>query len=137
MLTLRSTLRLESKPDMEQDKREEEGKDIPGELRKSSRLSQKPDDKEQQKLGSERWNVDGEGQHRLAEEYSDYDSDDYEIYEAQQAKKRNMSKNISKDPNVGVLMPEDISEKMLDKVCDRFGEKVYNQQIGTSCHQCR
>ena len=112
---------------MEQDKREEEGKDIPGELRKSSRLSQKPDDKEQQKLGSERWNVDGEGQHRLAEEYSDYDSDDYEIYEAQQAKKRNMSKNISKDPNVGVLMPEDISEKMLDKVCDRFGEKVYNQ----------
>ena len=122
---------------MEQDKREEEGKDIPGELRKSSRLSQKPDDKEQQKLGCERWNVDGEGQHRLAEEYSDCDSDDYEIYEAQQAKKRNMSKNISKDPNVGVLMPEDISEKMLDKVCDRFGEKVYNQQIGTSCHQCR
>ena len=34
-------------------------------------------------------------------------------------------------------MPEDITEKMLDKVIDRFGDKVYNQQIGTSCHQCR
>ena len=57
-------------------------------------------------------NVDGEGKHRLAEEYSDYDSDDYKIYEAQQAKKRNASKNISKDPNIGVLMPEDITENI-------------------------
>jgi len=131
-----SGIGVKTGPGAGQKRKRKEKIEIPGELRKSSRLSQKPEDKEQ-KLGSERWNVDGEGRHRLAEEYSDYDSDDYEIYEAQQAKKRNMSKNISKDPNVGVLMPEDITEKMLDKVCDRFGEKVYNQQIGTSCHQCR
>jgi len=109
--------------------------EIPGELRKSSRLSQNPEDKE--KLGSEKWDVDGEDRHRLAEEYSDYDSDDYEIYEAQQNKKRNASKLCAKDPNVGVLMPEEITENMLNKVCDRFGEKVYNRDIGTSCHQCR
>ena len=107
----------------------------PGELRKSSRLSQKPEDKE--KLGSEKWNVDSEGQYRLAEEHPDYDSDDYEIYEAQSAKRRNAGKNIAKDPNVGVLMPEEITEKMLDKVIDRFGDKVYDQSIGTTCHQCR
>ena len=107
----------------------------PGELRKSSRLSQKPEDKE--KLGSEKWNVDGDGRFRLAEEYSDYDSDDYEIYEAQQNKRRQGGKKASKDANIGVLMPEDITETMLNKVIDRFGEKVYNQEIGTTCHQCR
>ena len=107
----------------------------PGELRKSSRLSQKPEDKE--KLGSEKWNVDGDGRHRLAEEYSDYDSDDYEIYEAQQAKRRTGGKQASKDPNSSVLMPEEITDKMLERVIDRFGDKIYNQSIGTTCHQCR
>merc|ERR550532_199669 len=34
-------------------------------------------------------------------------------------------------------MPEDVTEAMLNKVCERFGEKVYNQTIGTTCHQCR
>ena len=41
------------------------------------------------------------------------------------------------DPNEDVLMPEDVTEAMLNKVCERFGEKVYNQTIGTTCHQCR
>merc|ERR1711934_622383 len=41
------------------------------------------------------------------------------------------------DPNEDVLMPEDVTEAMLNKICQRFGEKVYNQTIGTSCHQCR
>jgi len=109
--------------------------EMPGEQRRSARLSQKPEDKE--KLGSEKWDVDGQDRHRLAEEYSDYDSDDYEVYEAQQNKKRNASKLCVKDPNVGVLMPEDITENMLSKVSDRFGDKIYNQAIGTSCHQCR
>ena len=108
---------------------------LPGEQRKSARLSQKPEDKE--KLGSDKWDVDVGDRHRLAEEYSDYDSDDYEVYEAQQIKKRNASKLCARDPNVGVLMPEDITENMLSKVCDRFGDKIYNQAIGTSCHQCR
>ena len=118
-----------------QKRKRKEKIELPGEQRKSARLSQKPEDKE--KLGSERWDVDVEGRHRLAEDYSDYDSDDYEIYEAQQNKKRNASKLCIKDPNEGILMPEDITEAMLDKVCDRFGEKVYNREIGTSCHQCR
>merc|ERR1712098_854882 len=42
-----------------------------------------------------------------------------------------------RDPNQGVLMPEDITPTMLNKVCERFGAKVYNQTIGTTCHQCR
>ena len=125
-----------AKPNSGGQKRKRKEKiELPGEQRKSARLSQKPEDKE--KLGSERWDVDIEGRHRLAEDYSDYDSDDYEIYEAQQNKKRNASKLCIKDPNVGVLMPEDITENMLNKVADRFGEKVYNREIGTSCHQCR
>merc|ERR1712032_199472 len=41
------------------------------------------------------------------------------------------------DPNEDVLMPEDVTQAMLNKVCERFGEKVYNQTIGTTCHQCR
>jgi len=106
----------------------------PGLLRRSTRVSKKPEDKD--KFGSETWHTLSDGRAKLAEEYSDYDSDDYEIYETARKKKTNSSKCI-KDPNVGVLMPEDITETMLRKVCDRFGEKVYNQTIGTSCHQCR
>ena len=34
-------------------------------------------------------------------------------------------------------MPEDVTEAMLKKICERFGDKTYNQTIGTSCHQCR
>ena len=41
------------------------------------------------------------------------------------------------DPNENVLMPEDVTKAMLNKVCERFGEKTYNQTIGTTCHQCR
>jgi len=106
----------------------------PSELRRSTRVSMKPEDRD--KFGSETWATLPDGRTRLAEEYSDYDSDDYEIYEAAKKKKSNISK-VSKDANVGVLMPEDITETMLNKVCDRFGEKKYDQVIGTSCHQCR
>jgi len=109
------------------------GASIPTELRKSTRLSMKPEDKE--KLGSNVWSTTPDGRCKLAEEYSDYDDEDYEIYEAAK-KKRNLSRCI-KDANEGVLMPEDITETMLKKVCDRFGEKSYCQKIGTSCHQCR
>ena len=110
----------------------------PDQLRRSTRQSIKPEDKE--KLGSERWDVDTGNRHRLAEQYSDYDSDDYEIYEKRKGATRKFGGgrgNLSKDPNVDVLMPEDITENMLNKVADRFGQKVYNQEIGTSCHQCR
>jgi len=109
------------------------GAQMPTERRQSTRLSMKPEDKV--KLGSDVWSTAPDGRCRLAEEYSDYDDEDYEIYEAAK-KKRNLSRCI-KDPNDGVLMPEDITETMLKKVCDRFGEKSYCQKIGTSCHQCR
>lgn len=110
------------------------GAKLSTELRRSNRVSIKPEDRE--KLGSHTWSTLPDGRTKLAEEYSDYDSDDYEIYEAAKKKKSNFSKCI-KDANEGVLMPEDITETMLNKVCERFGEKVYNQAIGTSCHQCR
>merc|ERR1712013_944301 len=106
----------------------------PSECRRSTRVSKKPEDRD--KFGSGTWTTLSDGRTKLAEEYSDYDSDDYEIYEAAKKKRTNPSKCI-KDPNQGVLMPEDITQTMLNKVCDRFGEKVYNQTIGTSCHQCR
>jgi len=106
----------------------------PSECRRSTRVSKKPEDRD--KFGSETWTTLSDGRTKLAEEYSDYDSDDYEIYEAAKKKRTNPSK-CAKDPNQGVLMPEDITPTMLNKVCDRFGEKVYNQTIGTSCHQCR
>lgn len=34
-------------------------------------------------------------------------------------------------------MPEDITKSMLDKVGKSLSSKVYNQKIGTTCHQCR
>jgi len=114
------------------------GAHVPTERRQSNRLCNKPDRlsmNPEDKLGSTVWSTNPDGRHKLAEEYSDYDEEDYEIYEAAK-KKRNLSRCI-KDPNEGVLMPEDITETMLKKVCDRFGEKTYCQKIGTSCHQCR
>ena len=81
-------------------------KEIPGEQRKSARLSLEPGDKE--------------------------------ISKAQQIKKPTSRKrSASKDPNVGVLMPENITEEMLNQVADRSGQKIYNREVGTSCHQCR
>merc|ERR1712059_31991 len=114
------------------------GAHISGERRSSARLSSKPEDGES--LGSNKYNSedfrDPEKRFRVAEEYSDYDSDDYENYKVRTSKKTNPSK-WANDPNENVLMPEDITKSMLDKVADRFGTKVYNQSIGTTCHQCR
>merc|ERR1712241_307701 len=52
-------------------------------------------------------------------------------------RKKNTAHRGGKDPNVGYLMPEDITKSMLDKVGKSLGSKVYNQKIGTTCHQCR
>merc|ERR1719500_582789 len=103
--------------------------------RKSARLSAAPEDKG--KMGSEityREGYDPESR-GLAEERDDYDSDDYQAYEDRTRKRAPRPGQI--DPNEDVLMPEDVTEAMLNKVCERFGEKVYNQTIGTTCHQCR
>merc|ERR1712113_1232497 len=103
--------------------------------RKSARLSAAPEDKG--KMGSEITYKEGyDPESRgLAEERDDYDSDDYQAYEDRTKKRAPRPGQI--DPNVDVLMPEDVTEAMLNKVCERFGEKTYNQTIGTSCHQCR
>ena len=68
----------------------------------------------------------------LAEERDNYD---YQAHEDRTKKRAPTPGQI--DPNVDVLMPEDVTEAMLNKVCERFGEKTYNQAIGTTCHQCR
>merc|ERR1712062_279241 len=103
--------------------------------RKSARLSAAPEDKG--KMGSEITYKEGyDPESRgLAEEREDYDSDDYQAYEDRTRKRAPRPGQI--DPNEDVLMPEDVTEAMLNKICQRFGEKVYNQTIGTSCHQCR
>ncbi|XP_076058043.1 uncharacterized protein LOC143035205 [Oratosquilla oratoria] len=41
------------------------------------------------------------------------------------------------DPNVNIVMPEDVTQRDLDNIADRSGNKVYNSSIGTTCHQCR
>ncbi len=40
------------------------------------------------------------------------------------------------NPNDDILMPEDITDEMMDNVADRVLEKIYSQN-GTTCHQCR
>jgi len=111
---------------------------MPLERRKSSRLENKPEDGEK-KYGSETWGGE-EARERssrvfqVAEEASDYDEEDYENYEIR--KKKSNPGRWEKDPNVNVLMPEDVTPSMLKKICFQ-GRKTYNTKIGTSCHQCR
>ena len=110
--------------------------EMPLERRKSSRLSEKPEGESEPRYGSEVW--DDETKERrsfqLAEEASDYDEEDYENHEVR--KKRMNPGRWERDPNVDVLMPEDITPSMLKKVC-LAGKKKYNTTIGTTCHQCR
>jgi len=111
---------------------------MPLERRKSSRLENKPEDGEK-KYGSETWgNEDAKERSTrvfsVAEEASDYDEEDYENYEIR--KKKSNPGRWEKDPNVNVLMPEDVTPSMLKKICFQ-GRKTYNTKIGTSCHQCR
>jgi hypothetical protein len=102
--------------------------------RKSARLSARPED--QDKLGSEVTREESEGRRGLAEEASDYDEDDYKENEAPR-NKRWVPRSGQTDPNVDVVMPENVTEEMLDRVCDQYGSKTYNQSSGTTCHQCR
>ncbi len=41
------------------------------------------------------------------------------------------------NPNTDIIQPEDVTEKMLDNVCNFVSEKVYDSSKGTTCHQCR
>merc|ERR1719312_648990 len=40
------------------------------------------------------------------------------------------------DPNLNVLQPEDITQDMIDRIAVS-SKKVYDQVLGSSCHQCR
>jgi len=110
---------------------------VPGNRRKSARLAELPADGEKP-LGSQIWDAETNSykEHKLAEAASDYDEEDYQNYEDRKKKRMNPTK-WAIDPNDGFLMPEDITESMLNRVCDRYGQKTYNQNIGTTCHQCR
>lgn len=110
---------------------------LPTERRKSARLAEQPEGGSAQ-LGSQTWDVETKEyrEFKLAEEQSDYDEEDYQNHEIRTKKRTNPTKWAT-DPNEGVLMPEDITPSMLKKVAERFGQKIYNQNIGTTCHQCR
>ena len=110
--------------------------DMPLERRKSSRLADKPEDGSEPKYGSETWGDESREKREfvVAEELSDYDEDDYTNHEIRT--KRSNPTRWEKDPNVNILMPEDVTPSMLKKVCDG-GKKTYNTSIGTTCHQCR
>jgi len=73
---------------------------------------------------------------RFWEEMSDLSDSDEE-----ETPKRTYVRNPNpgmwmKNPNINILMPEDITDKMLENVADRVSDKVYSQD-GTTCHQCR
>jgi len=110
---------------------------VPGSRRKSARLAELPADGAKP-LGSQIWDEETNTykEHKLAEAASDYDEEDYQNFEDRKKKRMNPTK-WAIDPNDGFLMPEDITETMLNRVCDRYGQKTYNQNIGTTCHQCR
>jgi len=105
--------------------------------RKSSRLAEQPEGGEKP-LGSQVWDVEAKEykEYKLAEEQSDYDEEDYQNHEVR-VQKKNTGHRGGKDPNEGFLMPDDITPSMLKKVGTSLGSKVYNQSIGTTCHQCR
>jgi len=113
------------------------GVGAPLERRKSTRLAEKPDDGEEPKYGSETWDVKtGERrEYYLAEEASDYDEEDYANHEVRT--KRSCPGRWDKDPNTELLMPKDVTPSMIAKIAYKGAGKKYNQNIGTSCHQCR
>jgi len=109
---------------------------MPLERRTSRRLAERPEGGEDN-LGSEVWEDEAareRREYRLAEEMSDYDEEDFKNHEVRT--KRSNPTKWEKDPNVNVLMPENITPSMMKKV-HMHGSKKYNTSIGTTCHQCR
>jgi len=70
------------------------------------------------------------------EEYSDDDEEEM-IYSPK--KRRSHPSRWFFNPNEDILMPEDVTEEMLDNCIDDFvSNKVYDQgPKGSTCHQCR
>ena len=52
-------------------------------------------------------------------------------------RRANNGRNTINNPNENILMPEDVTQKMLDNISTRSGNKIYNAVSGTTCHQCR
>ena len=113
---------------------------LPTERRKSARLAEQPENGKKP-IGSQVYRTKEYKEYRLAKEQSDNDEEDYQNNEIRERKKNTAYRGV-KDPNVGFLMPEDITKSMLDKVGKSRGSEVYkrrvnNQRNGTTCHQCR
>jgi len=65
---------------------------------------------------------------------SSSDEDDYQP----RRKKRAHPSRWTFNPNEDILMPEDVTDAMLDDtISDFVSNKVYSQSKGTTCHQCR
>merc|ERR1719509_646361 len=76
---------------------------------------------------------EGERRKRLAEEDSDYEEDG----DQPERKRRCHPNRWAVDPNAEVLMPEDVTPKMLANISYSSTGKTYNTATGTTCHQCR
>lgn len=99
--------------------------------RKSSRLTE---EQKKETFGSIEWMTpEGERRKKLAEENSDYEEDD----EEPERKRISHPKRWAVDPNVDVLMPEDVTPKMLANISYSSTGKTYDTARGTTCHQCR
>jgi len=62
-------------------------------------------------------------------------SDEYES--PAKKSRRTQPTRWHKNPNTDVPTPDDITDEMMENVADAVSEKVYDQSVGTSCHQCR
>ena len=72
---------------------------------------------------------------RFWEEISDSEGEDEDT--PKRAFVRNPNPGMwMRNPNINILMPEDITDEMLANVADRVSDKVYSHD-GTTCHQCR
>ena len=73
------------------------------------------------------------------DEYSDEEEDDSFLDDGLPAKKARMHPSRwFKNPNEDILMPEDITQSMLNRVANMYDEKVYDSgSRGSTCHQCR
>jgi len=97
-----------------------------GEVRRSNRsIGEKPEYGEL----SDEWRPPAQKRSRE----DGFDEDNYRVV---QRKNPGGQGRTILDPNTDFLMPEDVTDAMIDKI-HWFGRKVYDSAVGTSCHQCR
>lgn len=108
------------------------GAHIPLTRRKSSRLT---DEQKKEQMGSIEWMTTEGERRKLAEEDSDYEEDDED--RPTKKKRAPMPSRWAVDPNVDILMPDDVTKSMLGRISFLGSGKTYDTVRGTSCHQCR